>query len=1004
MKTTHCLMMIGLLGVAVECDALEVLPATLDKIEDRQVIAVDPRFVVWHADGATKVPSLVNLQEKPEAQSQGVVIQTARRESEPFQIIVSGLVDGAEVASLEFEDLALETGDAKITGDRFDVRLAGYVYGTNMDQIKYLDPLFPADSWNTVKAGENLVFWITASIPEDQAAGTYRGQIVLTIDGQPHRVPLQIDVWDFALPTETHIWTQLFMVKPRDIIYWYDVDPWSDEYGRIMRNVDEMYVRLRLSSDWPTAQIQEHLGWPARWGEQHGVHGRYASFNGRDTWILEPHRRRYSLNDRFTLMTWVRPAEVTLEQDLVGSMPRHKGGRDSRIGGYLLYIKDGQYCFETQKSGGGGPLLSHPVADDGAWHHLAGVFDRGTMTFYVDGEKVGQAQADAPTIGDQWEYHTVAVGNYGEDKAFHGDLDAVRIFNQPLEASQVREEMDSASSVSQPILAWEFETDPSRLRPVNMYTDAAFEHFERGAHFWKDHGLFLGNIRPLLDDADREGGSRFWSGYYPILDRVGLADRSYVRLPHDETYKPGRALDNNIAYARMLQRVAPQMKRHQTFGGLHGLDDQDPPLSPEAALSTYEGLIDIWDLRGDIQLRHEDASAFLDRRVDAGDELAWYLNLYSRVYNYGNVIRSFAWHMQHHRVRSMSTWGTTLWHRPSKGDASERMAAVSVWREPRGFGTSTGVGVGNGCWFWPGESDVLSSIRAETLRDAIEDLEYCHLLEQLVRKLEDQQPEAHRTLIAESRSILAVDAEVLAIHPEIRGQIPKTQDTSAIYAQRQRVAEQILRLQYALEGRAVQVETNDPAPPIEFANTQWKGKAGRSSWSSRTPAAGPELPTTGSAAGTDDRDGLKIQSLAPEAAAVAIKISAAEHSPKSSGLAIQQITASFWVRHDSGGFASGLMILQGDRCYLHPITASEESGGWQKLAAAGLRADDFARYLSDGVSDPSQQPDFTASGQAMQFGILVSQSPGDPGRILIDDFRMRLDVHPSPGPTEVSID
>ena len=54
-----------------------------------------------------------------------------------------------------------------------------------------------------VEANANQGFWITVWSAKDQTAGVYRGEVTLETDeGEKRIIPVEITVWDFAVPEE----------------------------------------------------------------------------------------------------------------------------------------------------------------------------------------------------------------------------------------------------------------------------------------------------------------------------------------------------------------------------------------------------------------------------------------------------------------------------------------------------------------------------------------------------------------------------------------------------------------------------------------------------------------------------------------------------------------------------------------------------------------------------------------------------------------------------------
>jgi hypothetical protein len=74
---------------------------------------------------------------------------------------------------------------------------------------------YPGD----VPAGRNTPVWVDLYVPEEQAPGHYRGEVeVLAGEERVSRLPLEVTVWRFALPRETHFKT--FCEASTDQLRW----------------------------------------------------------------------------------------------------------------------------------------------------------------------------------------------------------------------------------------------------------------------------------------------------------------------------------------------------------------------------------------------------------------------------------------------------------------------------------------------------------------------------------------------------------------------------------------------------------------------------------------------------------------------------------------------------------------------------------------------------------------------------------------------------------------
>ena len=106
---------------------------------------------------------------------------------------------------------------------------------------------------------------------------------------------------------------------------------------------------------------------------------------------------------------------------------------------------------------------------------------------------------------------------------------------------------------------------------------------------------------------------------------------------------------------------------------------------------------------------------------------------------------------------------------------------------------------GRGQVFWfqrdpDGQVHPFPSIRAEVLRDGIEDREYINLLKKLAGKLgEKNQTEQTRQLVEKARELARVPDEL------VKTQFAMTRDVAKLLARRAEMADMIEKLQAALQ-------------------------------------------------------------------------------------------------------------------------------------------------------------------------------------------------------------
>ncbi len=176
-------------------------------------------------------PELATIKVRPDAPEKpaGVAkISAARNEFEPFQVVIRA--DDAGLANVSAEVSALTgPGGAIIPAenvwlfreDLLDIETASGRIGT---KGRWPDPLIPArDELDgeprnafpfSVSANEARAIWVDVLVPRDAVAGVYTGEVRLTADGFETTVPVELEVFDFELPstatleTSFRVWSQ----------------------------------------------------------------------------------------------------------------------------------------------------------------------------------------------------------------------------------------------------------------------------------------------------------------------------------------------------------------------------------------------------------------------------------------------------------------------------------------------------------------------------------------------------------------------------------------------------------------------------------------------------------------------------------------------------------------------------------------------------------------------------------------------------------------------------
>ncbi len=180
----------------------------------------EKEVVVWTADNLTKVLRDQDYSDRYNEAS--FTYEMAKNEYESAQIIISAK-DKINDYTLTTSELTNADGD-KITVDQLSVYNQHYIEltknsgPTNAPLGYYPDGMIPFDS--AEKAGENVIekgrnqgIWVTVRTTEETEAGVYTGAFDLTVDGTVYEIPVQVKVWNFAIPTESSTKTAFYTFR-----------------------------------------------------------------------------------------------------------------------------------------------------------------------------------------------------------------------------------------------------------------------------------------------------------------------------------------------------------------------------------------------------------------------------------------------------------------------------------------------------------------------------------------------------------------------------------------------------------------------------------------------------------------------------------------------------------------------------------------------------------------------------------------------------------------------
>jgi len=177
-----------------------------------------------------------------------VELMLARNETESFQVIVLPCGEGIKQVRVRVNDLRSQDGVRFVPGN-IDAVPVGYVetkavppYGSSHVGW-WPDPILDFMEVVDIAKGDAQSFWVRVGAPKDQAPGTYRGKLEITLGGRvAFSFDLSVRVYGFVLPDASPL--------PLAVTFWPHDHP--------QPQTKETQIRWRGSKDYPINAWKKH--------------------------------------------------------------------------------------------------------------------------------------------------------------------------------------------------------------------------------------------------------------------------------------------------------------------------------------------------------------------------------------------------------------------------------------------------------------------------------------------------------------------------------------------------------------------------------------------------------------------------------------------------------------------------------------------------------------------------------------------------------------------------
>lgn len=167
-----------------------------------------PDCPAWWCDGPYKVGLTRRL---PAVTNVAVQISAARNEYEPFQVVLRPRTAMRDLTVQIGDFVHLDIPGAAITATNLTIHRVGYVPVTILDPKEaysvtgeHPDPLVPITGPFDLPPGTNAPLWFTVHVPKNVPAGPYQSSISFQWQDGSFTVPVQLQIYDFALTDVTH--------------------------------------------------------------------------------------------------------------------------------------------------------------------------------------------------------------------------------------------------------------------------------------------------------------------------------------------------------------------------------------------------------------------------------------------------------------------------------------------------------------------------------------------------------------------------------------------------------------------------------------------------------------------------------------------------------------------------------------------------------------------------------------------------------------------------------
>ncbi len=211
-------------------------------------------------------------------------------------------------------------------------------------------------------------------------------------------------------------------------------------------------------------------------------------------------------NEEVTVSLWIRTP--VWNSQYIASFDRDQYWR---VGININGVGPGLVGWHVMTSNGQVDLSSTTRVDNGAWHHVCGVFDNGRMTVYIDGQAEGSVTSGTTFGTGNTRFGILGVNNNatefngatGIGSPLAGDLDDMRIYDRALTQEEIVIVMRG-----DPLLAWAPSPSDGSTPDIDNATPLTWTAGDSAS----SHEVYFGADRDAVKNADTSDTTGIYRG------------------------------------------------------------------------------------------------------------------------------------------------------------------------------------------------------------------------------------------------------------------------------------------------------------------------------------------------------------------------------------------------------------------------------------------------------------------------------------------------------------